>query len=209
MQLWLIRHGETDWNVQRRFQGSSEEPLNENGQKQAKSLAPRLQNMHFDAIYASDLIRVRQTAELALDSRSNQVQFDARLREVDFGNWEGLQWEEIRTRYPDDFARWIADRNENPHGGDTLSDVVERVKNFLQDIRQQHNEDATILLFAHGGSLAILISLLLGTNPLRWWQFHLQNCTLNHLYLYSETNVLSRFNDDHHLPPDSTNTETI
>ena len=198
--LWLIRHGETEWNLKRRFQGSSDEPLNTTGEEQAACLTPRLEKMSFDAIYASDMLRVQQTAKFALNGDISRMQSDARLREVGFGKWEGLTWGEIKEQYPEDFEIWSTDRSLNPHGGDSLADVVGRIDSFLADIQAKYSKEDQILIFAHGGSLAILITRLLGIDSAKWWQFILKNCALTEIKIFTHGVVLSRFNDDKHLP---------
>lgn len=200
--LWLIRHGETDWNIQLRFQGISDRPLNQTGKKQATSLVPRLTGMSFDAIYCSDLKRVQQTAGFALDDAIDSMILDARLREFDFGAWEGKKWDDISEKYPDEYQSWQQDRENIPHGGERLSEVTARIQSFLDELRQKHNDDAHILIFAHGGSLGVLMSLLMGNDPNRWWQYRLFNCTLNEMLIFNRGAVLTRLNDDIHLPDD-------
>ncbi len=198
--LWLIRHGETDWNIERRFQGSSDRRLNATGQAQARTLVARLRAERFDAIYASDLARVKETAALALAEHPQQtsIQEDARLREIDFGIFEGLTFDEIRAQYPEELATWEKDRDKSPHGGDTLSAVIARVDAFLQDVLVSH-PDGRVLVFGHGGVLGILLSLILGLDPERWWQLRLINCTISQIQLYDEGAVLLRFNDACHI----------
>jgi alpha-ribazole phosphatase len=198
--LWLIRHGETQWNVTRRFQGSADEPLNTNGEQQACALVSRLSTMKFDAIYASDMLRVQQTAKHALNGDVSRIQYDARLRELRFGTWEGLTWDEIKTQYPDDLNLWLENRSETPHGGDKLVDVVQRLNDFLQEIRTTHENAENILIFAHGGILAILITLLIDVDPKKWWQFGLKNCAVSEVRIFNRGAVLSRLNDEQHLP---------
>jgi alpha-ribazole phosphatase len=197
--VWMVRHGETDWNQVRRFQGSSDTELNAIGRAQAAALAPRLAKQRFDAMYASDLTRVRQTAHLALNGDSDAVVYDARLRELGFGKWEGLTWDEIRTQYPDEFASWENDRSTNPHGGDSLEDVRKRVESFLTDLRNRHLQDQHVLVFAHGGVMAVMLSVLLGSNPAQWWQFRFQNCAVTQVELYTRGVILARFNDESHI----------
>lgn len=198
--LWLIRHGETEWNVIGRFQGSADEPLNTTGEEQAASLAPRLATMNFDAIYASDMLRVQQTAQHALNGDMSRIQSDARLRELTFGKWEGLTWDDIKAQYPDELNLWLENRNENPHGGDKLPDVAHRLTDFLSEIRANHDKDEHILIFAHGGILAIVITLLIDVDSAKWWQFGLKNCSLNEVGLFNRGAVLLRLNDEQHLP---------
>lgn len=195
---WLIRHGETDYNLNGRFQGSSDIPLNATGMKQAASLASRLKDMKFDAIYASDLGRVQQTADLALDGQIGSLVLDARLRELDFGVWEGLSWDEIREQYPEEFAIWFKDNEQNLHGGERVSDVVLRVKVFMDELREQYQAEEQILIFAHGGTLGIMLAIFFDSNPARWWQFRIHNCSLNEVILFNRGVVLNRLNDNQH-----------
>lgn len=197
--LWLIRHGETDWNVEQRFQGTSDQVLNAHGEAQASSLAPRLAEMSFDAIYASDLKRVQQTAKFALNGNSESLISDSRLREFDFGTWEGLTWREAREQFPDDFALWADDREQNPHGGERVSQVLSRVQSFLDGISSQYEKDEQILIFSHGGTLAVLLSLLLGADANKWWQYRFLNCTLNEVILVNRGAILARLNDSSHF----------
>ncbi|GAB5491173.1 MAG: alpha-ribazole phosphatase [Phototrophicaceae bacterium] len=197
--LWLIRHGETDWNVEQRFQGSSDKPLNAHGKAQATSLVPRLAEMSFDTIYASDLIRVQQTAHFALGGNTDTLISDARLRELHFGTWEGLTWKEANDKFGAEFALWADNRDLSPHGGETISDVVVRVESFLETIRSKHQDDDNILIFAHGGVLAVLVCLLLDTNPTQWWKFRFLNCTINEVVLANRGAILARLNDARHL----------
>lgn len=198
--LWLVRHGETDWNVERRFQGKTDTALNKNGEAQARCLAPRLAEMPFDAAYSSDLRRVTRTADLALsESNGLTLQTDVRLRELDFGTWEGLTWDDIREQHPEDFALWVDDREQNPHGGERISEVVARVRVFIDELRAEHGKGEQVLIFAHGGTLAVLICLLLGNDPKLWWQYRFMNCSLSEIMLVSRGAVLSRLNDTSHL----------
>ncbi|MGB7341183.1 MAG: histidine phosphatase family protein [Phototrophicaceae bacterium] len=199
--LWLIRHGQTDWNTEQRFQGTSDQPLNATGETQAASLAPRLQAMHFDGIYCSDLIRVKRTADLALAGNTDTVTYDARLQEFNFGAWEGMSWDEARQHNAVEFAKWVDDRNYNPHGGETIDDMVQRLDAFLVDIDDKHAPDEHLLLFAHGGTLATLVCMLLGTDPKKWWQYRFLNCTLNEVIRIKRGAILARLNDMTHLPP--------
>lgn len=198
--LWLIRHGETDWNLQGRFQGVSDQPLNQNGETQARSLAGRLDKMRFDAMYCSDLIRVQRTAELALNGNIDNLRLDARLQEFNFGRWEGLTWDGIREQDPAGLKQWINDREKNPHGGERISDMVNRLDNFLADLREKHSDDDHILIFAHGGALAVMICILMENDPERWWQYRFLNCALNEVLLLPHGTVLARLNDTRHLP---------
>lgn len=200
MILWLIRHGETLWNADRRFQGWSDVALSERGREQARLLGVRLQSTPaFDAVYTSDRQRASETARLLVGD-SVPLITDQRLREINFGKFEGLTMTEIRERYPVDAALWENDIQANPHGGETLTTVAERVGGFLQDQRAQINTPPKrVMVVAHGGTLGILLSLAVGADPARWWQFRLLNCTVNELMLTPRGTVLVRFNDSAHF----------
>lgn len=195
LQLWLIRHAETDWNIHHRFQGSSDQPLNANGESQARNLSVQLDGQDFDAIYTSDLIRVQETARLA---GIQTAKLESRLREISFGMFEGLTYAEIKEQHPVTLAEWEKDRTRNPHGGDTLEDVEGRVRAFYDELRVEH-PDERVLVFAHGGTLGILIALALGAPAAKWWQFRLDNTSVTELHLHEWGTILVRFNDTTHL----------
>lgn len=199
--FFLVRHGETDWNKQFRYQGSSDQPLNTTGEAQAKSLQPVLEQTTFTAIYSSPMLRVRQTAELALSAaQAAAIQHDERLREVGFGKFEGLTQAEIEATYPTEFATWWADRNTNPHDGDLQAAVIARVQAFWDQTRSHYMRDDKVLIFAHGGILGILLCIALEADPSRWWRFRFHNCAISQLQSYERINVLTRLNDIRHLP---------
>lgn len=198
LYLTLVRHGETDWNVQQRYQGSADQPLNANGEAQAHQLAGHLNGAEYDHIYSSDLVRVQQTARLALNDSTLDVTLDERLREIGFGKFEGLTYDEIQAQFPEELAIWQADRDQNTHGGERLMDVVARVEDFLNDVRERH-VDEKVLVFAHGGTIGMLLALALGSPPRKWWQFRLANTAVSQISLYDEGSVLLRFNDVGHL----------
>src|SRR6185369_6866034 len=99
--ILLARHGETDWNVERRVQGHSDTPLNDRGRQQACALAEELAGESIDAVYSSDLLRAHETARIVAEQRGLGVTSIRDLRERHFGTWEGLTDEEIFERYPD------------------------------------------------------------------------------------------------------------
>lgn len=155
-RLILIRHGETDWNVQGRYQGQADVPLNARGRQQAARVAESLANSGISAIYASDLRRARETAEALARVTGLEVCYDSRLREVDQGEWEGMPFAEIQSRYPELVKR----RRENPlavppPGGETVRQVRERALAAVGDIIRAH-PGGRIAIISHGLSLAVI-----------------------------------------------------
>jgi len=197
MNLFLIRHGQTDWNLAQRFQGQSDIPLNETGRKQANAIVERLAAEHFDAIYSSDLQRATETADIICKS---EIITDSRLREVNFGDWEGLIYDEIKVKYPETLAAWEVDIFKNaPPNGETLEGLSVRVQSMLDELRAKH-DDQNILIVAHGGVLQTLICLALKLPPTMYWQFHLSTASLSELAFYPAGAILNSLNDTSHLP---------
>src|SRR5436309_5200504 len=105
-ELLLVRHGETDWNRDRRFQGHADPPLNDAGREQARVLADELAGDRIELIYTSDLQRARETAEIVAGQLGLDVIPLRELREIDVGEWEGFTWPEIVERFPEGARKW-------------------------------------------------------------------------------------------------------
>lgn len=149
--LVLVRHGETDWNRENRFQGHADIPLNEAGRSQARDLVRKLGNDRFHAVYSSPLLRASETAAILAESLELHVERADDLMEVDVGSWSGLTRVEVEARFPQGFRRWL----EYGHGwddGETYEELGTRVVSGLQRIAAAHPE-ATILAVTHGGPI--------------------------------------------------------
>jgi len=198
MRLILVRHGQTDWNTAQRFQGQSDIPLNELGRRQADALANRLSAQPIDVIYSSDLQRAFDTASLIARGKI-EVRADARLREVNFGDWEGLTYNEIKIKYPDAFTAWENDVCKNaPPKGETLEQLTVRTQSILTDLHEKY-QDQTVLLVAHGGALQTMICLALDLKPTRYWQFHLSPASLSDISFYPAGAIVNLLNDTSHF----------
>ncbi len=199
LRLYLVRHGETAWNVQRRYQGQSDLPLSDVGVEQAEALACRLADEKFDAIYASDLKRAWETANAIAEKSGLAVISEPRLREMNFGIIEGLTFDEAQTRYPKVMAAWLKNYNQPPPDGEPLNIVSARVLSLLDDLQKKH-ADQTICLVAHGGPLSEIIRLVLELPAERRWSFAMDNASLSELILGENGHpVLKRLNDTNHL----------
>jgi broad specificity phosphatase PhoE len=158
--ILLARHGESDWNRDRRWQGHADRPLTKRGEEQARALATRLADIRLDGIYASDLLRARMTAEAVARPRGLDVQLVAELREVDVGSWSGLTREDARVRFPKDFARWL-EGGQGWHDGESYEAMSERVLAALERIVVEH-PDGRVLVVAHGGPIRAIHAAALG-----------------------------------------------
>jgi probable phosphoglycerate mutase len=150
-ELLLVRHGETDWNRERRFQGHADPPLNDAGREQAHELAETLAGEGIDAIYTSDLQRARETAEILAARFGSEVVALRELREIDVGDWQGLTWPEIEQRHPDGAARWHRD-GHGWDGGETYDQLRERIVAALRGIAERH-PGQRVLVVGHGGTV--------------------------------------------------------
>jgi alpha-ribazole phosphatase len=200
IKLFLVRHGETDWNINYRFQGQTDVPLNEKGREQAEAITQRLASQEIQAIYASDLSRAWDTAVTIAANHKIEISPEPRLREASFGQWEGSTYAEILTLDPAAIKAWREDiANFSPPGGEILNQIAERVNAVYQEIIANH-ADQNILLVAHGGSLQILICLLIGLPVENFWQFNLDHCSLSKIFVYDEGAIINLLNDTSHLP---------
>lgn len=163
-EVLLIRHGETDWNASRRWQGRAPVPLNEAGLAQAQALARYLaaRQVPIDVLYSSPLPRARQTAQAIADALGLTVLTDDRLREVDVGDWQGLSHDEIEAWDGERFAAYLADWYHTPTpNGESRMELQVRARAAFDDITARHC-GATIAIVSHGGTLGMLLESLLG-----------------------------------------------
>jgi alpha-ribazole phosphatase len=200
MRLLLARHAPTDWNAEARFQGKEDIALGATGRKLAALLAERLGRERIDEIQTSDLRRAWETARAVADTRRLPLRSDPRLRELHFGSWEGLTYDEVRQAYPEALAAWEADPfGVAPPGGETVAQLASRVGAFLGGLTAEATLDRTVLVVAHQGSLQVLLCLALGLLPRARWQFRLEAGGLSNLTLYPEGAIVNFLNDTHHL----------
>lgn len=147
--ILFVRHGESDWNAERRIQGHTDRPLSGRGRAQARALAAELSDEPLDAVYTSDLTRARETAEAIAEQRRLAVAVDPRLRERNFGSWEGLTDDEALARFPE--------AAEEPWGdGETVEAMTDRVLEALQAIAARH-PGGRALVVSHGGPLRAVL----------------------------------------------------
>ena len=150
--VWLARHGESDWNAAKRFQGRSDRPLTPLGRQQAKALASELaSSSSLSVIYTSPLRRALETAAVVGEQVGLEPVPDDDLREVDVGSWTGLSRAEVEARYPDAFERWL-DGGEGWDDGESYAEMSARVLAALVRISGSHPGDE-LLVVSHGGPI--------------------------------------------------------
>lgn len=174
-RLYLIRHGQTDWNLRAALQGQVDIPLNETGKKQAAEARSMLQGISFDAVYTSPLSRAMETAAVASGWAKEKIRPDERIKEISFGVWEGQSTKELGDAVKPFFLD--PPHYTLPEGGESLEHLLERTGDFAEYVLKEH-EGQTVLAAGHGASLHALITAAL-KNPLeKFWQADLGNCCI-------------------------------
>ena len=156
MNLYLLRHGQTDWNLEGRYQGQTDVPLNDTGRAQAKELAEKMKDSKAIAIYSSDLDRAKETASFVASELELNCQIIPELREINQGVWEGMLYKDIRAEYPDVFERRQKNPLEvSPPGGESVGEFLERIKKGFDKIFEKHDEQETVVVVSHGFTTAV------------------------------------------------------
>jgi alpha-ribazole phosphatase/probable phosphoglycerate mutase len=202
-RVFLVRHGETDWNRDFKYQGSTDVPLNEEGLKQAKKLATRLSRVMPSRVMSSPLSRAYRTAETIMEHNCADVEIELReeLRELSFGVWEGLAIPEVREKNKELFEQWErAPFSNTPEGGDVFSDVFERSKLFAQDMFESGVPGGDTVIVAHGGILRAVAAALLRLDDIDlMWKMRFDNCSITIVDIWKGKPSLVISNDTHHL----------
>ncbi|MEW6104922.1 MAG: alpha-ribazole phosphatase [Bacillota bacterium] len=161
-RVFLVRHGETEWNAARRYQGHHDVPLSPAGERQAERLALRLMREKFAAVYTSDLSRAVATARAIARPHGVPVVQLRELREIDVGEWEGMSFDELERARPADVARWLEDTVNNPiPGGESYASLRDRVVPKVMELVRAH-PDASFCVVSHAGPVKMVLCDALG-----------------------------------------------
>ena len=196
MKLILVRHGETDWNKKRRYQGQTDPEMNETGKRQVEMLRNRLAETPIDLVYASDSKRAMVTAQVITRGRDIVMAVRQELREINFGEFEGKTFEEIEAIYPD----WAPTNFDfTSYQGESLEQVAARIEMFLSELAERNFSKQTVLVVGHGGSLRVMLCILLGIDVSKWWQISLDAASVTTIESDAGKAVLRQLNDTCHL----------
>lgn len=163
MRLYIVRHGETDWNKSRRIQGQSDIPLNEFGRRLAGKTAAGLKNVSFSACFSSPLKRAVETAEIILNGRAVPVVTDKRIEEMAFGEWEGKCCSKENWEVPERFHAFFDDPAQYvpAAGGESFAQIRARTGGFLLELsRKREYEGKNILITTHGAALSGMLNYM-------------------------------------------------
>ncbi len=201
-RLLLVRHGVTEFNSTRRFAGYSDIEMSADGYRQVEKLRDRLKDEKIDTVYSSDLRRALSTAEIIAAGREVDIVACPELREVNYGDCEGLTFNEISQAYPE-LAEEITDFDLQMQfpSGENFTGFVDRTCRFLDRLRQ-HEPSETILTVSHSGPLRALVCHLLGIDQSHWRQIRIDNASLSIVETYPNRVIISLLNGTAHLRED-------
>jgi 2,3-bisphosphoglycerate-dependent phosphoglycerate mutase len=193
LDLWLVRHGETTWNAEKRIQGHMDSPLSVLGTRQAKALATRLQNKKFDVIYCSDSGRATETANVLFPETN--LHLDARLREMHYSILEGR----IRAEFSVDEEKHYAEYKRDPYnwktpGGENWQDLFIRVDAWMKSLP----EDGVVAAVTHGGVVRAAFCLMVGHPKFYEWNVVISNTSITRFQISLEQKILVTLNDAAH-----------
>lgn len=162
MNLYMVRHGQTAASRENRFSGTSDPPLTEAGEAMARAFAQAYASLEWDAIYTSPMLRTRQTAEALCRLTAVHATVEDGLKEIAYGEWEGLRQDEVKQRWPEAFEYWADDvASRGTPGGETAFHVAARAMRVVEEIRTRHQR-GNVLLVSHKATLRVITCALLG-----------------------------------------------
>lgn len=194
-----MRHGQTSWNQEGKYQGHSDISLNERGIRQGNLVAKRLAKEKISAIYSSDLLRAQQTAEAIAKYHGLSVMTKPDFREINFGIWEGLTYQEIMADWSEILTAMYSKPGEiGPPQGESFQVVKQRVTHALQECVKKHQEQ-TIVLVSHGGTMRVLLCAALGIGLDKMWSMRQDSSAINIIEYIDNRAVVALVNDTWHV----------
>ncbi len=179
-ELYLIRHGETELNAKGEYCGWTDCEMNEKGIQQTEELADILQNISFDAVISSSLRRSIITAAIVSRYDLDAIVRDDRLRELNFGDWEGMSSSKISRKFNYEWEKWGSDwEGAAPPGGESFSDMYARVKDSVEDILKDYR-GKRVLVVSHQGTMRIIPLVLMGLGAEHSWSFTAEQGKYSH-----------------------------
>jgi 2,3-bisphosphoglycerate-dependent phosphoglycerate mutase/probable phosphoglycerate mutase len=191
---WLVRHGQTDWNLTRRYMSASDRPLTAYGERQAQALGCFFASRKIDAIVHTGLARTEATAQAIRGQRAIPISCDERWREASHGAWEGLTYREVMQRLRDDALRRLADPvNYAPQDGESLAQMAQRAGEAWRDLGAQF-AGKRVVVVTHGGPIQALLCLLMGTPLAEHWRWRIDLGSVTSVDCYPTTTILRSVN---------------
>lgn len=196
---YLVRHGETIWNTLGQTQGHGNSPLTELGELQAENVASALSEYPIDMIYCSDLGRAVQTAEIIGNHLGVEVLPTKSLREMGFGEWEGMQIKNIEEKYPETFKMWRSQPDKvNIPGAENLNIVKDRQDKLIDELNKKY-DNKHILLVSHSVTVRVMLLSFLESHIKNIYRIRQDNTAINIVEYRNYGPVVMKINDTRHL----------
>ena len=198
-KIIFVRHGQTLWNLEMKYQGHTDIALSYLGIEQAKRVADRLMIEEFSAVYSSDLVRAYDTANIIAAKKNLTVKQDVNLREICFGEWEGMTYTEINDKWPNALNQFFSDTTKiTIPNGESFTDLKKRSDIAINKILENHKKE-TVVVVSHGATIRAMICSALNL-PLDYvWRIRQDNTAVNMVEYHKNNNVVTLLNDIHHL----------
>ncbi len=198
MKIFLLRHGETDWNIEKRWQGSKDIELNQNGILQAENASKRLEKYKIDAIYTSPLLRAKKTAEVINENRNVPIYVKEDIKEISFGEWEGLTYHEVLSGYKKAFDTWDKDAScDVGYGVENYLSLQNRAFKVFQEICEESN--GNILIVSHGAWIMALVCKILHIPLEHRLSFQVGNTSITTIEYEDSQFTMKTLNDVSHI----------
>lgn len=182
MKLFLVRHGQTDWNIAGKIQGSRDIELNATGIKQAQDLSSKIlqDEYKFSKIYSSSKIRAVKTAEILSQATNVEYVSIDGIEEINFGDWEGLSWVEVEEKYPIKYEEWFGNRRyTKPPKGETYDEMLQRVLNVLRKIMSESSDN--VIIVTHSAVIMCIQCFLTNTSFGEMLKFKVDNASITEI----------------------------
>ncbi len=201
MKIFIVRHGQTSGNSARKYFGITDIELNEEGIIQSGLISKRLERKNIYKIYSSSLKRALKTAEIIARPHKMSVEPKEDLMEINFGDWEGLSFQEIQKSYPHEFSKWQNNiMNFTTPNGESILELKKRVETAFDEILNSATEN-NVVIVTHGGPIRIILSKILSPNVLEtvFWKIKQDNAAINIIENTDNTQIISLINGTSHL----------
>ncbi|MBU5464570.1 histidine phosphatase family protein [Anaerotignum sp. MSJ-24] len=198
LRLYFMRHGETVWNTERRYQGMTDIELSEEGLRQAECAAKRFKNIKIDKIYASPLKRAMKTAEKIAAEKGLEIISEDDFREIHFGEWEGKTVPELTEKYGESYTNFIREPHKYGFPGEgSVENVINRIKPGIDRLIAE--EKGNVLIVSHGGIIRLMIMYIMGLDSSWFTKMWINNTGVSIVEIKNDRRLLLTLNDSAHL----------
>ncbi|KMT20934.1 alpha-ribazole phosphatase [Clostridium cylindrosporum] len=196
MELIFVRHGETDLNFNKKYQGRIDTSLNQEGINQAKQLKDKLKNFKIDKVYTSPLKRTKETLEILLGDNQENISIyeEIRIQEIDFGYWDAVSYDKVMLGYEKEYEDFLRDyKNFTFPGGESFRDFYKRCVEFLLDIVDPKSSER-VLIATHGGVIRVFLCHMLGLSKDMFYNFSVKQGCYTRILVYEGINLIEEIN---------------